>query len=350
MIRNLDRSRFEVHVACFDHEGPLLDQLPLDIGNVLAFPLEGFARLSTIRQAIRFIWWLRKTNIQIVQTFDLYTNIFGIPLVRVAGVPIAVGSRRDHSVTRSPWQVWAERWSLRLANRVVVNAEAIRERLTHDGVLEPDRIVVIKNGIDLDRFSVLGQDSKNVDQTDSKTVVFGVVANLRPEKNHLIFLQAARIVASSCPEARFLLVGDGPMRQKIQNLIRDLDLGQKIDLMGAVKDVPRVLQGIDVVVSPSDTEGLPNAVLEAMAASKAVVATNAGGTRELVEEGVTGHLVPVGDAEQLARRMIELCKRPLVRLNMGVSARCRVEKYYSADLVTKRFEFLYDEIASDSGI
>ena len=96
MIKHLDRSRFEIHVACFDREGPLLDQLPSDVGEVVPFPLAGFARLSTVRQAAKFISFLRDVRIEILQTFDFYTNVFGIPLARLAGVPITVGSRRDH--------------------------------------------------------------------------------------------------------------------------------------------------------------------------------------------------------------------------------------------------------------
>ena len=350
LIKHLDRSRFDLHVACFDREGPLLDQLPLDVGEVPAFPLTGFANLNAVRQARAFITLIRKAKIQIVQTFDLYTNVFGIPLARLAGVPVTVGSRRDHGLNRTAWQVRAERWSLRLARRVVANAEAIKSRLVEDGILATDRILVIKNGLDLSRFPIPHRGLENSAGFDSRSVVFAVVANLRAEKGHLLFVRAAQIVASACPEARFVLIGDGPMRQKIQESIERLGLHEKVHLMGAVKNVPHALQGIDVVVSPSDTEGLPNAVLEGMAASKAVVATDAGGTRELVAEGVTGYLVPTGNVELLASRMIVLYKAPSIRESMGTNARRYVEGCHTAEHIANRFELLYDELAAGSGI
>ena len=348
LIKHLDRSRFELHVACLDREGPLLDQLPADIGEVVAFPLTGFARLSTVRQAARFLAFLLNAKIQIVQTFDLYTNVFGIPLARLAGVPVTVGSRRDHGVKRTAWQVRGERWSFRLARRVVANADAIKSRLVQEGILTTDRILVIQNGLELSRFPIPHRGLQNPLGFEPHSVVFAVVANLRAEKGHLMFVRAAQIVASACPDARFLLIGDGPMHQKIHESIEGLGLREKFHLMGAVTNVPHALQGIDVLVSPSDTEGLPNAVLEGMAASKAVVATDTGGTRELVAEGVTGYLVPTGDVERLASCMIALYKAPSIRESMGANARRHVERCHTSEHSTKRFEDLYHELVNAS--
>ena len=345
LIKHLDRSRFELHVACFDREGPLLDQLPTDVGEVVAFPLAGFARLSTVRQAARFITFLRNAKIQIVQTFDLYTNVFGIPLARLAGVPVMVGSRRDHGVKRTAWQVRTECWSLRLAMQVVANAEAIKHRLVQERILPTDRVFVIQNGLDLSRFPIPHGSLHPPSVFEPHSVIFAVVANLRPEKGHLTFIRAAQLVASACPEARFVLIGDGPMRQKIEDSIGALGLCEKFQLMGAVTNVPLALQSVDVVVSPSDTEGFPNAVLDGMAASKPVVATDAGGTRELVAEGVTGYLVPVGAVELLASRMIALCQAPATRESMGERARSIVEQTFTVENMARRFELLYEKLS-----
>ena len=345
MIKHLDRSRFEIHVACFDREGPLLDQLPSDVGEVVPFPLAGFARLSTVRQAAKFISFLRDVRIEILQTFDFYTNVFGIPLARLAGVPITVGSRRDHGFIRTAGEARAERWSLRLAARVVANAEAIKSRLVEESILTGDRICVIQNGLDLSRFSGLHLTPQRQRASDPRTVVFGVVGNLRPEKGHLMFIRAAQMVASVCQEARFVLIGDGPMRQKIEDSIDAMGLHDKVHLMGTVTNVPLALESIDVVVSSSDTEGFPNSVLEGMAAGKPVVATDAGGTRELVAEGVTGYLVPVGAVELLADRMISLCQAPATRGSMGERARRVVEQTFTVQNMARRFELLYENLS-----
>ena len=348
LIKHLDRSRFELHVACFDREGPLLEQLPSDIGEVVAFPLAGFARFSTVRQAARFITFLRGAKIQIVQTFDYYTNVFGLPLARLAGVPVIVGSRRDHGFKRTVGEARAERWSLRLAMQVVVNAEAIKQRLVREKSLPADRILVIQNGLDLSRFPISYGGRQQPSDFEPHSVVFAVVANLRPEKGHLTFIRAAKMAASVCPEARFVLVGDGPMRQKIEDSIRTLGLCEKVHLLGAVTNVSLALQSVDVVVSSSDTEGFPNAVLDGMAAAKPIVATDAGGTRELVAEGSTGYLVPVGDVDQLAGRMIALCQSPATRTSMGEKARSIVEQSFTVEIMARRFESLYEKLSGAS--
>ena len=341
LIRNLDRSRFEVYVACFDREGPLLDQLPSDLRAVEDFPLKSFADPGTIRQAIRFIAFLRKNRIQVVQTFDFYTNIFGIPLAKLARVPIVIGSRRDYSVKRTKGQRIAERVSLRLALKVVTNAEAIKQRLIDERWLPEDRVHVIYNGLDLCRFSLqVPRDAS----CRSPVSTFGVIANLRQEKGHLTFVCAAQYVAQVHPEARFVLLGDGVMRSHIHDAVRKAGLTEQFEFLGAVKNVPLILQSIDVVVSPSDTEGLPNAVLEAMAAGKPVVATDTGGTRELVSEGVTGYLVPIGNARMMANRMSDLYLSPATQESMGVEARRKVEESFTVEQIARQFGRLYSEL------
>lgn len=135
------------------------------------------------------------------------------------------------------------------------------------------------------------------------------------------------------------------MRQKIEDSIGAMGLYEKVHLMGAVTNVPLALQAVDVVVSPSDTEGFPNAVLEGMMAAKPVVATDAGGTRELVIEGVTGYLVPVGAVELLASRMIALCQAPATRGSMGEKARSIAEQTFTVEKMARRFELLYEKLS-----
>ena len=341
LIRHLDRSRFEVYVACFDREGPLLDQLPLDLQAVEAFPLKSFADPGTIRQVIKFIAFLRKNRIQVVQTFDFYTNIFGIPLAKLAGIPITIASRRDFSFKRTKGQLIAEWASFRLASKVVTNAEAIKRRLIEEKWLPEDRVHVIYNGLDLHRFSL---EMPCDHYHRSEAITFGVIANLRPEKGHLTFVRAAQQMAQAHPKARFVLIGDGVMRARIQDAVREAGLTERFEFVGAVKNVPLILQSIDVVVSPSDTEGLPNAVLEAMAAGKPVVATDTGGTRELVSEGVTGYLVPVGDARMMANRMSDLYLSPAMQKSMGGKARRKVEESFTVEQIARQFGQLYNEL------
>ena len=349
LARSLDRSRFDVHMACFNCEGPLLDLLPPDLIEVPSFPLRGFGKPSTLFQAQKFVALLRSRRIQILQTFDFYTNVFGIPLANLAGVSATVGSRRDTSFKRSMGQAIAQKWSLRAATRIVVNAEAIKSLLVERDGIKSDKVCVIHNGLDLSRFNRNGLRGDEWSQNRDAHVVFVVIGNLRPEKGHLTFLRAAAKVAAVVPGARFVLAGEGPMRLEIERTIKTCGLADKVRLLGSVNNVPDVLAAADVVVCPSDTEGFPNAVVEGMAASKPVVATDTGGTRELVSEGVTGYLVPVGGAEMMAARMVELCHSQSVRLTLGGCARRRVEESFTVEHMAGQFGQLYEELVKESG-
>jgi glycosyltransferase involved in cell wall biosynthesis len=343
LAKRLDPSKFELIVACFQKDGPLSAELPCGLDKVHAFPLAGFFNWNAFRRAVDFIRLLRKMRVQVVQCFDFYSNVFAIPLARLAGVPVILGSRRDEGVTlRTRAQRMVEGWCYRLATGVVANAEAIKAQLVKRDGLRPERAWVIHNGLDLDRFDQQGSVSRADHNGDGVTVA--VVANLRQEKGHMVFLDAAHRLAGLYPQARFRIVGDGPMWQRIEARVKELGLSERVEMTGATKDIPAFLQSIDIMVNPSHTEGFPNAVLEAMAASLPVVATDVGGTHELVGEGLTGYLVPPGDGAVMAERLARLCKDPDARLKMGEAGRRRMAERFTADLMAKRFETLYQTL------
>src|SRR5207247_1769118 len=208
-----------------------------------------------------------------------------------------LASRRDEANMRTSVQRWAELWSYGLATGVVANAEAIKDQLIKRDKVSSEKVWVIHNGLDLDRFDRHGGPSSGGFVPQSHGPRIAVIANLRPEKGHLVFLDAVQRLTKSNPQARFLIVGDGVRREQIEMRVRELGLTEQVQLTGAVKDIPALLRSVDIAVLPSlKNEGLPNAVMEAMAASVPVVATDTGGTCELVIDGLTGFLVKPGDA------------------------------------------------------
>ena len=134
------------------------------------------------------------------------------------------------------------------------------------------------------------------------------------------------------------------MRKTIEQTIHETGLLGRVRLMGAVKNVPSALQDIDIVVAPGEAEGIPNAVMEAMAASKAIVATNSGGTGEVLVEGVTGFLIPIGNADIMADRVSRLCADVDLRRTMGQNGRRRIEQFFTAQTMARNFEMLYQEL------
>ena len=345
LSKRLDRSMFDVVIACFRRDGPLAQELA-GASPVEAFPVNGFLSKSGLRQAYRFFRLLRRARVQVVQCFDFYSNLFAIPLAHLSGVPVILASRRDEASMRTLAQRRAERWSYSLATGVVANAEAIKDQLVKRDKVYSEKVWVIHNGLDLDRFDRHGSPPSEGTVAPSHGLRIAVVANLRPEKGHLVFLDAAQRLTKSNPQAKFVIVGDGVMRERIETRVRELGLTEQVQLTGAVKDIPALLRSVDIAVLPSlKNEGFPNAVMEAMAASVPVVATETGGTSELVVDGLTGFVVQPGNAAALGDAIGRLCDDAEARRKMGEAGRRRIVDHFTADRMARRFEALYSRLA-----
>jgi len=341
LVKRLDPSRFSPMVACFDKEGPLLSELPPNI-HIEAFPLNGFLHWSALSAAIRFALFIRRSEFELVQCFDFYSNLFAIPLSRLSSLRV-IGCRRDEASMRTRWQHRAELLAYKFATCVLANAEVIKEQLVSRDKLKPEKVCVIQNGLDLARFDTCRQSPIDMPVETLPGPVIAVVANLRPEKGHLVLLAAAHRLMKRLPSLKLLIVGNGPMKEIIGQRIKELNLESSAKMMGEVKNVPAFLKAIHIAVLPSlKNEGFPNSVMEAMAASVPVVATDTGGTSELVVDGLTGYLVPPGDPEALQDRLGKLCADPELRKKMGEAGRQRIIECFTADRMVRRFESLYE--------
>jgi glycosyltransferase involved in cell wall biosynthesis len=212
------------------------------------------------------------------------------------------------------------------------------------------RAIGIPNGIDLARYSASQPPSaRRVDEGKGPIVL--TVGHLSEVKGHDVLLRAAAIVARSRPDCRFWLLGDETTevgaRARLEQMVVDLHLGDHVKFLGWRADVANMLHAATLVTLPSLNEGLPLAVLEAMACGKAVVATPVGGVPEAVEDGSTGALVPPGDADALASAISTLLGDPARLATWGRRAREVAEERFSLDRVVRRVESLYDELLRD---
>ena len=332
LVRRLDPLRFRVHVACLHREGRWLPRVAERAASVVEFPIHGFARPETPARLLAFARWCRRERIAVVQTCDLYANIFGLPGAAMARVPVRIGSRRELNPDKSRAQIFVQRQAYRAATRVVANSHAARRMLEQEGVASGS-IAVIPNGVDPDSLAV----TRRVRPV--RTVM--TVANLRPEKGHETLLDAAAILVRECPDLRFRLIGAGPCRSAIEARTRALGLGQHVELLGHREDVPALLAEADLFVLPSRSEALPNGVIEAMAAGLPVVASGVGGLLDLIDDGRTGVLVPPGDAGALAAAVRGLVADPARAAALGRAAQQDARERYSFDRMVASFEDLY---------
>ena len=354
----LESGKYRVHVACLSDEGflkPEIERLGFD--QIREFPLTSFYDTNMAVQLRRFSAYLKANNIRLIQTHDFYSNIFGMAGAALAGIPVRIASRRETEGMRTAAQKRAELLAFKLAKSIVTNAEAVKATLVSEGV-SSQKINVIHNGLDLQRLTPrpLSYPEKLAllglppDINEGQHRLITIVANMRHEvKDHSMFLRAAQRVHEAVPEARFLLAGEGKLVDSIRSLANDLGLGDVTFFLGRCVHVPELLSISDVCVLSSKAEGFSNSILEYMAAARPVVATNVGGAAEAVIEGQTGFLVPSGDHEAMAQRIISLLRDPKTLGEMGQRARQLVETNYSCASQLRKTEMLYESLLPQNG-
>lgn len=248
--------------------------------------------------------------------------------------------RRDH-LRRHGWLLGAKRQAhhalytlgSRRADGLIAVAPEVKESIlaTMPGIA-PDKIAVIPNGVDTRRYQRRGDRAATraaLGLSPEERAV-AVVATFKEQKGHRYLIEAAAHLRDDYPQARYLLIGDGELRAALERQIAAAGLQATFRLLGTRPDVPALLAAADLFVLPSLWEGLPMALIEAMAAGLPVVATDVSGTRGVMRDGETGLLVPPGDATALAQAMAALLAEPERAAQMGAAARRRVELHFSA--------------------
>lgn len=212
--------------------------------------------------------------------------------------------------------------------------------------LNPSRIATIYNGVDLRKFS---PNQKNTEVKSHygytpQTPVIGIIARLSPEKGHTYFLEAASMVLNSFPDARFLLVGSGILETKLKSYVKTLNIEHAVHFTGFRSDISYMLQGIDISVISSIWDTLPNAINEAMAMRKPVISTDVGGIREVVQDGISGILVPPKDPQALAHAITTLLTDPVRREEMGRQGRRIIEENFELHKMIDKVEECYEKV------
>ncbi len=339
LVRRLDRRHFRVHAVCFRRTGAWLPMVEAAAHEVADFPLRSFKSPTSIGAMARFASWLRQRRIDVLHACDLYANVFALPAAAIARVPVRLGSRRELAPPdKTRAHLVAQRVAYRLAHRIVANSTAAAERVASDGVAGR-RIRIINNGIELSAFAPAAP-------RHARRVV-ATVANLRQEKGHDVLLRAAAMVIRQAPDARFRIVGDGPMRASLLELAASLGIATAVDFLGHRDDVPALLAASDLYAFPSRTEAFPNGLIEGMAAGLPVVASRVGGIVELVDHGRNGLLVPADDPGALANGLLDLMANAESAATLGRAARETIAARYSFERMVTAFEDLYaSELAS----
>ena len=341
LVRRLDRARFAPELCLLKEPGPLGETLAAEVP-VHAGLLKHKWDLRVLPRLVRLF---RKRQVDAIVTVGAGDKMFWGRLAgRLAGVPVIASAL--HSTGWPDGLGKLNRLLTPITDAFIAVAVPHGRFLVEEENLPANKVVVIPNGVDTDRFAPLPDDGGLRGELGllPTAPLVGIVAALRPEKNHEMFIEVARRVRVNLPEARFLIVGDGPQRESLKQLAQTLGVGDVVHFLGSRDDVPRILAAMDVFALTSHNEANPVSILEAMSVGKPAVATDVGSVRESVIEGKSGYLVPPGDASTFAERVLRLLENPLLAREIGATGRARVIQTGSVQAMVRGYEDLLERL------
>jgi len=358
IIRGLDKERFGVFVA--SNPGGIFEKKLTEVGiKINPVRMTNRYNLGIISRLKKII---KTKDVRIVHSQGGRADFFARIAARISNVPIIISSMAmlvegyDVSRSRKGLYVLIDRWTERWVNKFTVLSEAMRRSLIERHKIPPENIVKIYNGIEIEEYNPDLKEAKNKKLEGKRVLglkndvpVIGAIGRLVWQKGFEHLIRAAPEVLKKCPEARFLIVGEGPLKNKLILTGEKLNVADRITFTGFRSDIKEILASIDVLAMPSLLEGLPMVLLEAMAMAKPIVATRIDGITEVLENDKTGLLVPFKNPQAFAEAIIRILKDKAKANFFGQNAREAVKEKFSVKKMVEQIELAYEKLLHEKG-
>lgn len=359
LAKHLPKDRFEVEFVLLGPPGALADEARAAGARIEAlygpprssvpFPVWAYRVLASIWSFIRVA---QRRRYDVIDAW-LYGSYALAAVTRpLTRVPVLVSGRRSLSDYKDGFsfaQRLVDRIATRSSNAIVANADAVADDVRRRERLPADRIRVIRNAVEL--FDPPAPEElramRSAWAANDDSLVIGCVANYKPRKGLEMLIDAFADATQASGAIRLVLVGEGSLRSDLEKRIAGHGIGDRVALAGGVLDPRRLYYAFDIAVLASETEGLPNVLLEAAAAGRPLIATDAGASREIVIDGETGILVPIDHRGRMSAAINELAGDPELRSSYGAAARRRAESEFSVARCVTSFAALYEELAAE---
>jgi len=350
ILPRLDKCQYKVYLCCLFKRDKLADTM-----ESLGIPIISFkmrARLDFdgkyIAGILRLACLMKKMQIDIVHTHLYRANLVGRIAAKLAGVPVIIAN--EHNI--DSWKKFPQRLNdrvlARITNKIIVVSNGVKDFLIEKGKIPENKIEVIYNGVDIEKFNIdVDIDKKKrTFGIKPKEKIVGIVSRIVSQKGHMVLLKSAEKILQIFPNTKFLIVGDGEKKllKELQEKALSLGIENRCLFTGLRQDIPEIMAIMDIFAFPSFREGLGNVLLEAMASGKPVVANYIHGVvDEVVANGETGFLVPPDNPALFTERIVRLLKSKSLREKMGQEAKKRVLNF-SIDRMVRETEVIYDRL------
>lgn len=354
ILNNIDYERFNVCVICLRFAGtkfPEIESLPIQ---TKVFELENLMSFTkTLKTMFKIRRLIRENNTDILQSYMFNPNLMAS---LVSWIPfkkhILITTRRDMGYWHQEHHWWLYRFMNVVTKKVIAVSEQVRKKSIKKEGLNPDKIITIYNGISNAKFA--GQESQGESLRKKYNIkedefVIGILAALRPEKRHDVFIGAAKIISDNIQNVRFMVVGEGyeDTAKNIDHLLAKYNLQDKFVLTGKLTNVIPALSAFNISILCSDSEGMSNTMLESIAMGKAVIATAVGGNIEVLENNINGILVAPGSPEEIAAAVLDLYQNQEKRLEIQVQAKKTAREKFEIKHIIKQLEATYTQLVGN---
>ncbi|MDP1853766.1 MAG: GT4 family glycosyltransferase PelF [Candidatus Omnitrophota bacterium] len=343
LAKNLDKQKFNPIVCCLNDKGVFAEELEKEGIEVIPLAKKHKFDISVIKSLINII---KQYKIDIVHTHLWGANFWGRIAAKLSGVKVIIATEHNIDVWKTSLHLFLDKLLSFITDKIIVVSNKVGEFYAQKAHIAKNKIRVIYNGIDIGRFNRdinSGQKRESLGISNDEKVI-AIIGRLVPQKGHRYFLRALKKLTACGLNVKGLIIGSGELEAELKEYSASLGLNGKVLFMGLRKDVDTILPIVDILALPSLREGMPIAALEAMACGIPVVATDVGGNREVITDGVTGYIVPPEDDALLAEKIKILIEDRALANSFADAGRKRIRESFSNSQMLKASEGLYTEL------
>jgi len=332
LAQGLDRKKYKVEVCCIVSGGVVREELLQKGTTVHVLSIQEYGKWKNIK---KLALQLKKSGVHIVHMHGAFAQKIGVIAALIAGVPCKIVHIHTTFYNLNWKNVLIDKLLRNFVDRIIYISESCLESFKKEGYKNGKKSVIIYNGV---RTPVNNEEIEK-----ENGFVCAVVASLSSHKGHEYLLRAIHQIKNDDACIKLWIIGDGPLKGELVNLVQELDISDQVEFFGIRRDVGNLLSEIDIFILPSLREGMSLALAEAMAHGKAIIASNVGGIPEIIKDGKTGLLVEPANVEKIVEKICRLTYDYELRKNLGRQARLAYERRFTLDIMIGKIEKLYEQ-------